>query len=266
MTPGIVRKLLAGYSYLLVVFLLLPQLVVVAVSVNPTQRMVISWSSASFRWYEAMWQNPDIIRAFWLSLAVALVSSLFSTLLGGLAAYATVRWFRKGKQWLTALFVAPLLMPATALGVALYMAMNLVGATATVPGLVVSHVVVTIPYTFKTLFTAIEGLDFSLEEAAQSLGASGLTVAWRVIVPLIRPGLATAALFSFIVSLEEFTVSLFVTERSIRTVPLEIYNATEYGLTPMVAAASTILIALSIAAVFILSKVVGLGRAYQVNR
>ncbi|MCO5089830.1 ABC transporter permease [Bosea sp. (in: a-proteobacteria)] len=260
------QRILAAYVCIAVAFLLLPELIVVGVSFNPTSRMVMSWTEMSLRWYAALVEDRSLLNAFGYSLGLAIFVTLCSTLLGGLVAYWVARHGGRFAAIVTATFVAPLVIPATALGVALFMFLNRLGFTDSVLGLVAGHILVTLPYTFRTLLAAIAGVDRALEEAALSLGATRTMMVRRVILPLIRPGFLAAALFSMIVSIEEFTISLFVGGRNAGTIPLEIYNATEYGLTPIVAAVSTLLIAVSSIAIIVLDKSIGLNAAYSVRR
>ena len=106
----------------------------------------------------------------------------------------------------------------------------------------------------------------ALEEAALSLGASRFAVVRRVTLPLIRPALAAAVLFAMIVSIDEFTLTLFIAGRSIETIPLVIFHNTQYGMDPTVAAASTMLIAVSAVVIVLLERMVGLKTAYIVRR
>jgi putative spermidine/putrescine transport system permease protein len=126
--------------------------------------------------------------------------------------------------------------------------------------------VATLPYTFRTLLAGLRGLDRALEEAALSLGASRLTVVRRVTLPLIRPSLTASVLFALIVSVDEFTLTLFISGRTIETIPLVVFNNTQYGMDPTVAAASTMLIGVSAVIIVLLEKMVGLKTAYAVRR
>jgi putative spermidine/putrescine transport system permease protein len=261
-----VDSVLAAYALLAGIFFVLPELIVAWVSFNPTPRMIASTTDFSLRWYRAFLSNKELLDAFVLSFALAVPVTLASLLIGGGAAYAAARWRGRGGWALKSGFVAPLVVPATALGVALFLFLHFLGWTDTLGGVAIGHIVVTLPYTFRTLLAAFEGVDRSLEEAAQSLGASKSVGLWRVTLPLIKPGLVAAALFSFIVSVDEFTITLFVGGRAVKTVPLAIFNATEYGMDPTIAAASTALIVLSGIIIVLLDRAVGLKTAYSIRQ
>jgi ABC-type spermidine/putrescine transport system permease subunit II len=256
---------LAIYAVAVALFLILPELVAVIVSFNPTSRMVMSWTSFSGRWYQSLWQHEEYFWAFLLSFAIAPFVTAASLLLGGMAAYGAARLPSRPAAVLQGLFVAPLVVPAAALAVALFLLLDRLRLTDTLVGVFIGHIVATLPYTFRTLLAALKAADRALEEAALSLGASRLAVVRRVTLPLIRPALVASALFALIVSIDEFTLTWFISGRSIHTIPLEIFNNTQYGMDPTVAAASTVLIAVSALVIVLLEKIVGLKAAYAVR-
>jgi putative spermidine/putrescine transport system permease protein len=257
---------LAAYAALAATFLVLPQLMVIGVSVNPTSRMVVPLDAISGRWYASLWEHREFLRGFVLSFALAPFVSVCALLLGGAAAYGAMRLRPRGAATLEALFVAPLVAPAAALAVALFLLLHALRLTDTLAGVFLAHVLATLPYAFRTLLAGLRGLDPALEEAALSLGASRLAVVRRVTLPLIRPAIAAASLFALIISIDEFTFTLFIAGRRIETIPLVIFHNTQYGMDPTVAAASTVLIALSAVVIVLLERLVGLKTAYAVRR
>jgi putative spermidine/putrescine transport system permease protein len=257
---------LAAYAALAAAFLILPELVVIGVSFNPTTRMVVSFTAVSVQWYASLWQHQEFFSGFLISFALAPFVTACSLLFGGVAAYGAVRLRPRSEAALQSLLLAPLVVPAAALAVALFLLMHTIGLTDTIAGVVIAHVLATLPYTFRTLLVGLRGLDHALEEAALSLGAGRLSVVRRVTLPLIRPALSAAALFAFIVSIDEFTLTYFVAGRTIQTIPLAIFNNTQYGMDPTVAAASTVLITVSAVVIVLLEKAVGLKTAYAVRR
>lgn len=258
------RAILPIYAWLMVVFLVLPQAVVFLVSFNPTHRMDIPTATWSLRWYEALAADTEFRNSFFVSFLMAPLVAVCAVIVGGVAAYAIVRFVERPRL-VEALFVAPILLPITALSVAMFLFFHFLGLTNTITAVVISHVVIAVPYAFRTLSTSIRGVNTFLEEAAMSLGASRLTAIRRITLPAIRPGIAAAALFALIVSLDEITVTLFVGGRQIKTVPIQIFDQTEYGLSPLVAAASSILIVFSTVAILILAKTIGLNKAYSLK-
>lgn len=255
-------RLLRVYIVAAVVFLLLPEILVFLVSFNPSARMVLPSGALSLRWYEEFLNSPRFLGALGVSFLVASISSVLSLIIGGASAYAITRYPFRGSAAITGLFLAPLVLPAAALGVALFLFLNLSGFVGSVPGLLVGHVIVTLPYTFRVMAAAFAEVDPSLEDAARSLGAGTPTALRLVVLPMVTSGIAAASIFSFMISLEEFTVSLFVTYGKVSTLPLEIFNRIQFGIDPTVAAASTVLLVTSLAMMMLLERMVGLNIAY----
>jgi putative spermidine/putrescine transport system permease protein len=256
---------LAGFAALMAAFLVLPELAAIAVSFNPTSRMVVSFTNFSGRWYASLWNHREYLDGFLLSFGIAAVVTVIALMLGGAAAYGTVRMGKRAASVAQALFVAPLVVPATALAVALFLLLDGMRLSDTLTSVLIVHVLATLPYTFRTLLVALRSADPALEEAALSLGASRMDVIRRVTVPLIRPALLASALFAIVVSIDEFTLTWFVAGRAIQTVPIAIFNNTQYGIDPTVAAASTVLIAGSALVMVLLDRAVGLRVAYTVR-
>jgi putative spermidine/putrescine transport system permease protein len=257
---------LAAFAALVAIFLILPELVVIGVSFNPTTRMVMPFSSVTGHWYASLWQHQEFFHGFVLSFALAPCVAVCALAFGGAAAYGALRLSPLQKAPVQALFMAPLVVPAAALAVALFLLLHTLRLTDTIAGAVIAHILATVPYCYRTLLAGLQSLNRTLDEAAQSLGASRFAVVQRVTLPQMRPALAASALFALIVSIDEYTLTFFVAGRRVETIPLVIFNNTQYGMDPTVAAASTVLIAISSAVIILLEKAVGLKTAYAVRR
>ena len=256
---------LAAFALLVAIFLILPELVVIGVSFNPSTRMVMSFSAATGHWYVSLWQHQEFFHGFVLSFVLAPPVAVCALAFGAAAAYGALRLRPRQKAPVQALFMAPLVVPAAALAVALFLLLHTLRLTDTIAGVVIAHILATVPYCYRTLLAGLQSLDRTLDEAAQSLGASRFAVVRRVTLPQMRPALAASALFALIVSIDEFTLTFFVAGRSVETIPLAIFNNTQYGMDPTVAAASTVLIVISGAVIILLEKLVGLKTAYAVR-
>jgi len=259
-------RLLGAYAALAAAFLVLPQLLVIAVSLNPTSRMVVPLESISFRWYGSLWEKGEFLRGFLVSFALAPVVSLCALLLGGAAAWGAARLRPRRAAAVEGLFVAPLVAPAAALAVALFLLLHALRLTDTLLGVFLAHVLATLPVVGRHLLAGLRGLEEVFPGKVTNARGLGLYAFRRVTLPLIRPALAAASLFALIISIDEFTLTLFVAGRRIETIPLVIFQNTQYGLDPTVAAASTVLIAVSAVVIVLLEKAVGLKAAYAVRR
>jgi putative spermidine/putrescine transport system permease protein len=189
--------------------------------------------------------DPEYVHAIGWSLGLAALATIGSLAAGVAASYALVRRRVPGGALVSALLNAPLVFPGVVVGVALLQFYALVRMNGTFAGLAVAHMAITVPYVVRAVMASLAGIDPELESAARVLGASGPVAFFTVTLPLIRPGVAAGALFSFIVSFDNVPVSIFLLGAGQMTLPVKIFTAIEYGVDPSVAAISTLLIALT---------------------
>ena len=254
------RLALGAFNALFVGFLLAPIVVVVLVAFTPEGWLAIPTTRFSLRWFRAIGDHPEFVSGFRNSLAIGAGTAVLATLLGTLAALGIVRHRFPGREAVSALLLSPLMVPTVVTGVALLYFFSRIGLASTLGGIIAAHVVVTGPYVVRTVAASLAGFDRSLEQAAMTLGAGRLRTFAHVTLPLILPGVAAGALFAFIVSFDELTVTLFVTGPRLATLPIRIYNHITYITDPLVAAVSALLIFLTIGIVLILERLVGLDR------
>ena len=234
------RFALPTYSWLVIAYLVFPIAIMIAYSFNRVigglQLVSFSWNGFTTLWYQ-QWSNvPGLTAAFWLSIRLALVSTVIATVLGTLLAIALVRYrsqkFR-GKiaveQILFLNIAAPeIVMGASLLG--LFVTLNIGRGFIT---LVLAHVMFSIAYVTVTVRARLAGFDRSLEEAAYDLGANPLTTFRLVTLPLIMPGVLAGALMAFALSIDDFVTSNFVSGSS-DPFPVWVYGATRVGIPPQV--------------------------------
>jgi len=252
-------KVLAGLMFL---FLLAPLLVVLPISFSGDAYMAFPPSSWSVKWYGAIFADAKMTAAFSVSLILAIVVTVLSLLIGLPAAYALVRLKPRGSEALGTLFTAPLLLPTIVLGLAILLVFAPLGLLGTFQGLVVAHLIVTLPYAVRVLSTALANLPMPVEEAASTLGAWPLTVFFRVTLPMMRAGMVSTAALCFLVSFDEVVLSLFMTGPRISTLPVAMYRHVEQQADPMVAALSVLLVALTLLVVLVVDRTAGLARTF----
>lgn len=246
MTAAQVRGwLLRTWVALVFAYLLLPVVVVALASFSRTSYLTVPPKGLTLRWFSAVLGDPDYIHAIVFSLGLALVATVGSLAVGVAASYALLRRRVPGGAVVSALLNAPLIFPGVVVGVALLQFYALVHMNGTLIGLALAHMVITVPYVVRAVMASLQGIDSELESAARVLGASGPVAFFTVTLPLIRPGIAAGALFSFIVSFDNVPVSIFLLGAGQMTLPVKIFTAIEYGVDPSIAAISTMLIALT---------------------
>ena len=166
----------------------------------------------------------------------------------------------RGRDAIQTLLLAPLVVPSLVIGLAILLAFSGMGVRDVGARLVGAHVLITFPYMVRTILASLARLDPAMEEAARTLGASALRCFVLVTLPLVRPGVVAGMLFAFIVSFDNVSLSLFLTNARTNTLPIAILNYVEYNFDPSVAAISTMLVAFSLGAALLVERLVGLRR------
>jgi spermidine/putrescine transport system permease protein len=219
------RVALRVYFFVFLVVLYLPTALLVIFSFNDSTTASFPLEGFTTRFYRAAWNNPDIVDSVKNSLMVAIVVGLLATTLGLCASYVLARRKVVFKGAISALLLVPLVVPTVALGIALLILYNQswfpleLGLGAVVVG----HVVLALPYTILLILPRIGAIDTRLEEAAQDLGASATQTFRRVILPLTVPSLLAAFLISFITSVDEVVVAVFLLAKGQLTYPVYLY-------------------------------------------
>lgn len=243
------------------IFLLAPIAIVFVFALNPTPYIQFPPVGASLRWFEKFFASREFMNALWLSLQVAALTTVAATVIGAMAALALARGSLPGARVMTAVVLSPLMLPAVLTGLALFQAYVLMDVGRPLWGLVAGHTLVTIPYVVRTTLAVLHNFDLRLEEAARNLGASPLRTFFEVTLPLIKPGVLAGAIFAFIVSFDQFPVSLFLVGPGQETLPITLFNYLKFDLDGTIGAASVVSILLAFLVVIGLDRTVGL-RSY----
>jgi putrescine transport system permease protein len=246
---GVTRTALA----LGLAFLYAPILVLVAYSFNASN-LVTVWGGFSTRWYAALFADAPLIAAAWVSLRVAVLSSLIATALGTLAALALERHGRfRGRGLFTGLVYGPMVMPEVMIGLSLLLLFIGVGLDRGIATLVIAHATFCTGFVAVVVAARLRGLDRALEEAAADLGAGPLRAFLTVTLPLLAPAVAAGALLAFTLSLDDLVIASFVSGPGSTTLPMRLYSQVRLGVNPEINAASTLLVGLVSVAVLLAS-------------
>ena len=255
------RYIYLAINIAILVFLLAPIAVVVVFALNPTPFIQFPPVGVSLRWFEKFFASRDFMQALGFSLEVAVLTTVSATVLGASAALALARGNLPGTRLIVATMLSPLMLPAILTGLALFQTYVLLDVGRPTWGLVAGHTLVTLPYVVRTTLAVLHNFDTRLEEAAQNLGASPLRTFFEVTLPLIKPGVLAGAIFAFIVSFDQFPVSMFLVVPKGETLPVVLFNYMKFDLDGAIAAASMVSILLALAVVVALERLIGL-KAY----
>jgi putative spermidine/putrescine transport system permease protein len=252
-------KIIAAIGF---VFLLAPVIIVVPLSLSGEVYMAFPPNSWSFRWYAELAHLGKMIDAFALSLKLSVLVTIVDLAVALPAAYALVRIKPRGTTLLKGIFTAPLLLPTIVLGLAMLIVFARFGLLATFQGLLLAHVVVTLPYALGVLSTALESLPKDCDEAAATLGAHPFTVFRRITLPMMNSGVVAASALVFLVSFDEPVLSLFISGPRLTTLPVAMYHYVEDRADPLVAAASVVLVVLTLIVVLVVERTAGLTKTF----
>jgi len=205
----------------------------------------------SLRWYEKYFSRADWTGPTITSFQVGAITMVVATLIGTLASIAIVRSDFPGKRIVLGLLLSPIIVPTIILAIALYYLFARYGLIGSKLGLVLAHTVLAVPYVIVVVSAGLQRIDFSLEQAAWTLGAGKIKAFVKVTLPLMRPAVLTAALFSFLASFDEVVIAIFISGTSATTLPKKMWDGIREEIEPTIAAVAALLIALSLVLVFI---------------
>jgi putative spermidine/putrescine transport system permease protein len=248
------------YHALFVIFMLAPIVVVCWVAFTPEGFLSFPTSHWSLRWFKTLAFYPEFVSAFWRSLWLGALSSALAVAVSVPAALAIARYRFRGREAFTALFMSPLMIPNIVLGIAFLRFFTEIGLSGTFTGLVLSHIVIVLPFALRLTLASAVGLDRAIEHAAVSLGASEWTVLKRVTLPLIVPGLASGWALAFINSFDEVTMTVFVAAPGTETLPVRMFLYIQDNIDPLVTSVSACVIAVTVVALVLLDRAFGLER------
>jgi putative spermidine/putrescine transport system permease protein len=257
---GITRIFLWAWTALVCLFIVGPLCVMVAISLTSFGYISLPYNGVSLRWYRELLDHPEFLSAGKASLVLAIESTALAVLLATPVAIALTRFRFKGRAVIMLISNSPLFIPLvmTGLSILIFFSSWKVGSPAL--RLFVGHVSLTVPYVIRMISTSMTGFDWNQEAAALNLGASRLRAFIEIVLPQVMPGVVAGSLFALIVSFDNVGLSIFLTGATFTTLPVELFSYATYDLTPMVAAASTVMILFSALAIMLIEWTVGVQR------
>lgn len=249
-----------AFHAVFVTFVLAPIVVVCLIAFTPEPYLAMPTNGLSLRWFEALLDNRDFVTSFQVSLVLGLISASVAALVAIPAAIAIVRYRFPGRLFLLTLCMSPLMIPSIVLGVAFLRYLSQIGLGSTMPGLVLSHVIIILPFILRTVMNSFGSLDPALDDAAASLGSSAWMTFRRITFPLIIPGVVSGWILAFITSFDEVTMTIFIASPGLTTLPVRLMLYIEDSIDPLVAAVSAVLIALAVLTMLIIDRLFGLDK------
>ncbi|WP_321897176.1 ABC transporter permease [Burkholderia cepacia] len=227
----------------ILLFLVLPVLVIVPLSFNVNTFLIYPIHEFSLRWYHNLFTANEWLQAARNSFIISPFATLFSTLLGTLAALGLNRATFKGKGIVTGMLISPMIVPVIVTAVGMYLLFVRWGVAGTYPGLIMAHTALAAPFVVVTVTATLAGFDYNYVRASLSLGASPVWTFFHITLPIIAPGVISGALFAFATSFDDVVMTLFIAGPTQGTLPLQMFTGIRENITPTIAALATILIA-----------------------
>ena len=239
------NRLLRCYVTAMCLWLMAPIVIVVILAFSGDGYLRFPPTALSLQWFARFFGNVQWQRALLSSLVIGAIACVVSTTIGFFAAYAFLRVEFRGKKLLLSLMLTPVIVPSIITAIAMYYLAGKLGLIGNVLWLGLCHAVIAMPIVLLILLAALRAVDPNLERAALGLGSSHTRVFCRVVLPIVLPGVMSAALFAFLASFDELLISLFLAGVRAQTLPVRIWNSLNLQVEPTIAAVSAFLIAIT---------------------
>ena len=263
-TGGRFEWILPAFVVLVILYLLTPILTVVFASFTRTDFIVFPPKGLTLTWYQAFLFGHQYWGAIGRSLITAVAAVALTMLIGVPASYGLVRYRFPGRDWINMATLTPIIIPEMVIAIAILLLFTGIGLRPSLPLLITGHTLLTLPFMVRAVSAGLEGLDAALEEAARGLGASPVQAFLTVTLPLLRAGLFAGAMFVFVISMDLFLISMFLSE--FYTLPVEMWWTLRFASQPTVLALASLMIGTTVPAIMLIAKLVGLESFIGIGR
>lgn len=240
------RALGTGLAVAIYVFLLAPIVVTVPMAFGPTNALTFPPASYSLDLFRIFFNSPAWLGSLFESLKIAIATTALAMIAGAPAGYWMARHDFAGKGLVTSIIMSPSIVPIIVIGLGLYLYFSYLRITGTTLSIVLGHVMVTLPYVIVMVVAGVNKLDRNLEFGAELMGAGPIQMFVTVVIPQLVPSLVSAAFFAFLLSFDEVIIAWFLAGPNTVTLPVKMFNALHWEISPVIAAVSTLMTALSL--------------------
>ncbi len=263
MIEAIQKRAFWAWSAFLYIFIVTPLICVILASFNQESVQTVPPLQWSVRWYEEALRNQNFVRGALTSLLIATIATVVATPIGVLGAFGLWKSKSRYKAALDAFFALPIVVPGLVTGISLLIVLTAADVAIGNVKLICGHVLIVLPYVIRTTLASLAQFNPSLWEAAETLGASPPQVLWKIVLPIVRPGIVAGMVFGFILSFDDVNISLFLVDARTITLPISIMSYLQFSFDPSVAAISTILIGVTFVGTLLLERLFGLKRLFE---
>lgn len=228
------NKWLTFFTFCVYFFLFAPIVIIIMTAFGPDEVIAFPPKGFSLKWFNNIFTSDMFMNTFKISIQIAVIATVIALIIGIPAAYAMSRNDFKGKNVIKNLFFSSIIVPGIVFGFSLF---NFVIIKLRLPvytSLLIGHTIVILPYIIRVVASSLEGFDYSIEEAAVSLGASRLKTFFLVVFPNITSGVIAAFMLAFINSFNNVPISIFLTGPGVSTLPIRMMSYVEYYYDPTI--------------------------------
>lgn len=241
------------YLGLVLAFLYIPIVVLIVQSFNAGKSRA-KWEGFSFRWYEELFKDPNIMNSLVITLAIAVLAALFATIIGTLAAIGIHAMKRRPQHLMLTLNNIPMTMPDIVTGISLMLLFIFTQVERGFVTMLLAHITFDVPYVILSVMPKLKQMNKNTYEAALDLGATPMYALFHVILPQIMPGVITGAMLAFTLSLDDFTISYFTTSPLVQNLSTLIYSQARKGIKPTMNALSALMFVALLVLLLVVNK------------
>jgi putative spermidine/putrescine transport system permease protein len=249
------------FNALIYAIVALPAVVIVVASISSSSALSFPPPGFSLEWYRKAFQNGAMMSGLTVSLQLAVFSTVFALATGIPAAYALARYAFRGSAVVQTVLLSPFVLPAIIIAIGILQMLSMLGLVRSFTGLILGHLAATLPYVVKNMTVVFALFDPTYEQAARNLRANTWQTLRRVTLPILFPGVLSSALFAFVISFGNLTISMFLAGTGTSTLPVQMYSYVDQSIDPIIAAVSSIVIFITTALIFLAGRLSGLQRS-----
>lgn len=252
-----------GFGLAVLLFLALPIVAIIPLSFTSGVELVYPVPGYSLRWYEDFFMRPEWLMSFRNSMVVGVAVTILATIVGTLGALGLYRLPPGAQSFISALIILPMAIPVVVAGVAFFYFYARFGLAGSFTGLILAHTTMAVPFVVISVRAALAGLNPDLARAAASLGSPPHRVFFRIVMPVILPGILTGSLFAFAVSFDDVVIAMYLSGPEQITLPRQMFAGVRENISPTVLAASTLMVLLSVVLMWTTNLLTKRARALQ---
>lgn len=252
------HKLITAFTIVVFFFLIAPLVIITVTAFGSGAAIKFPIDGFTFKWFAEVFNKKSFITSFKTSFEISILATIIALIVGIPAAYALAKSSLRGRQFIKSVFLSPTIVPGIVVGFAMYQSIVLTSRIPVYYGLLAGHFMITIPYVIRIVGSSIEQFDFSIEEAAWSLGCGKIKAFFKVVIPNITSGISAAFMLAFINSFNNIPVSMFLSGPGVKAFPSTLMNYIEYNYDPIVSAVSVLLMLCTVVIMIIVDKTLGI--------